>query len=429
MFHLTDSYKFSHYLQYPKNAKKIHCYLSARGSNDGFDKVFFTGLKYNLQYILSMLQVNQADHCTLFNKLLLNRLRNTVEQHGLPCNMDGFDKLLSKEHLPINIYAVKENELYDISTPLLVVENTDDKFYWLPSFLETYLLKLWYPTTIATRCYYIKQMIMSFYEKAGADVSGVDYAYHNFGDRGSSSVESALIGGLAHLTQFKGTDNFVAIYAGGIGYSVPASEHSTITSWGKENEFKAMENLLETFKYYPIVACVSDSYDIYKATDFQTSGTMKARIESKEYPTWVIRPDSGEPIEVISKMLEIFDKNQVAFSINDKGYKLYNKYRILWGDGITAKQIENILQHFTNKMLSPANFVFGSGGDLMQNCNRDTLKFAYKTSAICLDIDGQEVWQDVYKDPITDKSKTSIKGRIDTSKMDLVYSAESGLLI
>jgi len=421
MFYLTDSYKFSHYLQYHKNTKKIHCYLSARGSDEGFKKVFFTGLKEHL-YGLNTYQNGLID----WQKL--------VEQHGLPYNKEGFDglNLQNKKghiHLPINIYAVKENELHDISQPLLVVENTDNDYFWLPSFLETYLLKLWYPTTIATRCYYIKQMITSFYQKAGEDVAGVDFAYHNFGDRGSSSVESAKIGGMAHLTQFKGTDNFNAVLHAKTGFSVPASEHSTITSWGREREFMAMENLLETFKYYPIVACVSDSYDIYKATDFQTSGSMKDRIESNSYPIWVIRPDSGNPIEVITKMLEIFDKNKVQFTTNDKGYKLFKKYRILWGDGITAKQIENILQHFTDKMFSPANFVFGSGGDLMQNCSRDTLKFAYKTSAICLNVDGKEIWQDVYKDPITDSGKKSIKGRIDTSKMDLVYSAKDGILI
>ncbi len=64
------------------------------------------------------------------------------------------------------------------------------------------------------------------------------------------------------------------------GFSLPGAEHSTITSWNKEREADAYRNILtkvsfscsvshlhyESFPFqFPtgIVACVSDSYDIW----------------------------------------------------------------------------------------------------------------------------------------------------------------------
>jgi nicotinamide phosphoribosyltransferase len=53
------------------------------------------------------------------------------------------------------------------------------------------------------------------------------------------------------------------------------------------------------------------------------------------------------------------------------------------------------------------NWNFGMGGALLQQINRDTLRFALKCSAI--DINGQ--WHDVYKQPVTDPGKDSRAGR------------------
>jgi len=47
-------------------------------------------------------------------------------------------------------------------------------------------------------------------------------------------------------------------------FSIPASEHSTITAWGEAHELDAYANILENCPE-GLVACVSDSYDIYNA--------------------------------------------------------------------------------------------------------------------------------------------------------------------
>lgn len=414
LINLSDSYKFSHFLQYPKGTEYIHSYLMSRGGE--YDEIVMHGLGYILKKYLTV----------KIDKYLIAEAGKLSQQHGIPFNMEGW-KYIERELkgiLPIEIKALSEGTIAKPNQPLLTIENTDPNCAWLVGYLETLLLKIWYPITVASKSRAVKQMLLKHWEKTADDVAGVDFAYHNFGDRGSTSVEAAAIGGVAHLTQFKGTDNFNCLghsnqyYDGKYqGYSIPATEHSTVTSWGRENEFEMIENYLETYKSYPIIACVLDSYDIYKAVDFVTSGTMKEKIESADYPVFAIRPDSGDPREVIGEITQIMIKNGVKYTINSKGYKVFDKYRIIWGDGITLSMINDILLLANIFEFSAQNFAFGSGGDLMQNVNRDTCKFAIKCSAI--KVNGE--WRDVYKDPITDPGKKSLRGRIESPDFVTVF--------
>jgi nicotinamide phosphoribosyltransferase len=405
IINLTDSYKFSHFNQYPKGTEIIHSYMSSRGGE--YDEMVFFGLKYYIEKYLK----------SKINKLDLAKAYVISKEHGVPFNRNGWEYIFHKYNgsLPIKIKALPEGSIFKPHESILTIENTDPNCAWLVGWLETLLMKIWYPTTIASKSYHVKKMLKEYWNKTSDNPEGVDFAFHNFGDRGSSSIESAAIGGVAHLTQFKGTDNFNCLnlakefYPDLVGFSIPATEHSTVTSWGRENEFEMIENYLETYKNSPIIACVLDSYDIYKAVDFVTSGKMKEKIESDDYPIFVIRPDSGDTVNVIATIIKIMEQNGVKQTKNSKGYYVYDKYRIIWGDGISPEQINIILGTFCNDkyQLSAENFAFGSGGDLMQNVNRDTCKFAIKCSAI--KVKGE--WRDVYKDPITDQGKKSLKGR------------------
>jgi nicotinamide phosphoribosyltransferase len=413
---LTDSYKLSHFNQYPKGTETIHSYMSSRGGE--YEELVFFGLTYYLKKYLSksidIKDVIEAEEYAI--------------AHGLPFNREGWDKIFTEHngYLPVVIKSLQEGSIFKPQEPILTIENTDPECAWLVGHLETLLMKIWYPITVATKSYRAKKMLKKYWDETSDNLDGVDFAFHNFGDRGSSSVESAAIGGLAHLTQFKGTDNFNSLslakeyYPDIFGFSIPATEHSTVTSWGRENEFNMIENYLEAYKGSPLIACVLDSYDIYKAVDFVTSGKMKEKIESDDYPIFVIRPDSGDPIEVIEKILVIMINNEVGFKINYKKHLVFDKYRIIWGDGVTLENIKEILEHFSGNFdikISSENFAFGSGGDLMQNVNRDTCKFAIKCSAIR--VNGE--WRDVYKDPITDPGKKSLRGIQENSRFKTVF--------
>jgi nicotinamide phosphoribosyltransferase len=262
-----------------------------------------------------------------------------------------------------------------------------------------------------------------------------EYAYHNFGSRSTTSLEHDMIAGYAHLTQFKGTDSFSSLffcekyYNQGkepAGYSVLATEHSVTTMNGVENEEEFVYKTLLNNPNSPIISFVGDSYDIYKFTSFVTNpnGRIRQLLDKRENQKLVIRPDSGEPIEVLSKIVATMDNND-CFDTKIKDKLLSTKYCILWGDGITLETIEYILKHFTKEGYTAENFIFGSGTDLVNSKDRDTYGFAIKCSSVTLK-NGVEL--DVFKDPITAPNKKSKRGRIETAVNQLTktYRAVCG---
>ena len=404
----ADSYKYSQPSQYPLDVVSMYDYVEARGGE--YSKVVWDGMQYYVKAYL-------MNPITFYD---VEKASRKAEKHGEPFDYDGWMYIVEKHKgfLPIRVKSIPEGSVVPTQIPLSTIESTDKKVFWVAGFVETLLMKVWYPTTIASKSYAVRKMLEGYAEKYSDSLDGVAFQYHNFGDRGSSSVESAAIGGMAHLTQFFGTDNFNCLDfiedyydVECAGYSIVASEHSTVTSWGKSYEFNMIEHHLETHKARPIIACVLDSYDIYNATRKVTSGEFKRKIESDDYPTFVMRPDSGDAVEVVTGMLEICNQNNVAYTINSKELKVMKKYRIIYGDGISPAVIAKILDVAISMGYAPDNFAFGSGGDLMQNVNRDTCKFAIKCSNVIL-ADG--TMREVFKDPITDSGKKSKKGRVTT---------------
>ena len=409
----TDSYKASHYLQYPPKSEFVSSYVEARGGE--YEEVLFFGLQVFIkEYLL-----------TPFTQSDIDEAKDIFEAHGVPFNIEGWQYILDKYngYLPIEIEAIPEGVVVPTKTALVQVINTDPKLPWLTSYIETSLLRaIWYPTTVATVSWRIKRLIREYLEETSESVGGLEFKLHDFGSRGVSSKESAEIGGMAHLINFMGTDTISAIVSAKryynckmAGFSIPAAEHSTITSWGRDGEVDAYRNMLKQFaKPNSLVAVVSDSYDIYNAVSKIWGEELKQEvIDSKA--TLIIRPDSGEPKEVVVEILKrLYEK--FGGSINKKGYiVLNNSVRVIQGDGIEESSIKEILENMKKHNFSADNIAFGMGGALLQKPNRDTLSFAMKASAIR--VDGK--WRDVYKDPITDSGKRSKKGRLAVVKESL----------
>ena len=201
---MTDSYKASHYLQYPPNTTKIYSYIESRGGK--FDNLVFFGL----QYVLKILEKG-------FTLPDVQEAHELFKLQGLPFNKDGFEYIIKKHdgQLPIKIKDMPEGFIVPIRTPLLSIENTDPSCPWITTYLETMLLRgIWYPTTVATYSYHIKQIIKGYMEETSDDMETLPFKLHDFGARGVSSHESAGIGGLAHLVNFIGSDTVEAIKVG-----------------------------------------------------------------------------------------------------------------------------------------------------------------------------------------------------------------------
>lgn len=399
----SDSYKYSQWNQYPPGTSTVYSYIESRGGK--WDATVFFGLQAFLKEYLAR-PITQAD---------IDEAEAIITAHGEPFNRAGWEYILKTYggKLPVVIKAVPEGTVVPIKNVLVTIENTDPQCWWLTSFLETALLRaVWYPTTVATNSYESKKIILDYLEKTG-DPSLIDFKLHDFGARGVSSMESAGLGGAAHLINFMGTDTVTGLlyakeyYNGGIaGFSIPAMEHSTVTSWGRDHEVDAYRNMVQKHgKPGGLVACVSDSYDIFNACKLW--GTELKDDVLMSGATVVVRPDSGNPSDVVVKCLHILEK-YFGSTKNSKGYMVLNNVRVIQGDGIDHTTIRSILFSMEIAGFSADNVAFGQGGALLQQVNRDTMQFAMKCSAA--EINGK--WVDVYKDPITDSAKASKKGRV-----------------
>lgn len=407
----TDSYKLSHFQQYPPGTRAVSAYVEARTGGD-VDHVVFFGLQMFLLDHLSR-RVTPAD---------IDEAEAIATVHGLPFNRAGWE-LVVKRHggrLPLKIEALPEGAVVPAGIPLVQVRTTDPDLFWLATYIETAMLRaIWYPSTVATISHAVKQTIRAALEKSAEPESAkavLPFRLHDFGARGTTSREQAGIGGLAHLVNFMGTDTLTALlYARRFydepmaGYSIPAAEHATMTAWGEAGEVDAFRNMIRRFGGPgKLVAVVSDSYDIYRAVEQHWGRTLRDDVRAMG-GTLVVRPDSGDPTIVPIDVIEMLG-DSFGFSVNAKGYKVLSpEVRVIQGDGVNPDSIRVILERLLAKGWSAENIAFGMGAALLQKVNRDTLRFAMKANARQ---DGEGRWHDLAKAPKTDASKASKAGRL-----------------
>lgn len=406
---LGDAYKYSHHKFYPDGMTKMGSYLESRGGK--FNETVFYGLQWFMKQYLEGVAITREDVDEAYDYL------GTV--HGVFGREDVFDRTkfdyIVEHHggrLPIKIKAVPEGSVVGVKNVLLYIENTDPKCSWLTNFLETLILQVWYPITVATLSREVKKIVNNAWDETTDFDSEtkeflMEYVLNDFGFRGVSSVQSAEIGGSAHLVNFRGSDTTAAsrliceyydtdtVY----GQSVPATEHSIMTLLGKEGEVDMMRRVLEK---YPtgIVACVSDTFGIMNAVKNLWGKELKAEILSRPNEPanqLVIRPDSGH---VINTLIMVFDSlfETFGYTTNSKGFKvLPPQVRIIQGDGVNIDSIAGVYEMMKERKISAENIVFGMGGKLLQaGIDRDTQNFATKC---CFSIiDGKEI--DVAKSPI-----------------------------
>lgn len=403
----TDSYKVSMWKQYPPGTEIVYSYVEARGGI--YDQVVVFGVQSFIKnYLVEPVTVDEV--------MLANQYWTA---HGEPFNLEGWMYIATElgGRLPVEIRCVPEGSVVPAGNVLCVIENTDTKVPWLTTWIETALLRaLWYPSSVATQSREIKRVIKGYLEKSG-DPTTVDFKLHDFGARGANSNESASLGAAAHLISFKGTDTMVGVlramndYGAKLadtGFSIPAAEHSTITSWGRSNEAKAYANMVTQFSNPgSIYAVVSDSYNIFDACSMWASEPMRSHVVNSG-GTLVVRPDSGDPVLVLSSCISILAEGY-GFTLNEKGYKVLNNVRLIWGDGINRHTIEDIYAELVDVLgWSADNFAFGMGAALLNTIQRCDLDWAMKCSSVRVN----GIWRDVFKDPVTDSNKRSKRGRV-----------------
>jgi nicotinamide phosphoribosyltransferase len=403
---LTDAYKVTHWRMLPDGLQTVYSYTESRGGK--FHSTIFFGLQVYLKEYFSgkILEAWMIDEAKPFWAKVFG--------DDTYFNETGWRRLLEKHNgrLPIKVKAVPEGTLVPTSNVLVTVENTDPEFPWLPGWCETLMFQaIWYGTTVATKSFFIKRLIKHFADMTGEEVS--PFHLNDFGFRGASSLQTSGIGAAGHLVNFLGTDTSEGILCAMeyydtdvCGFSVAASEHSTMLMYGPDGELAGYKNILKKFPKGTL-SLVGDTYDYFHSTEHYIGGALKEEILARDGKV-VARPDSGDPPAVSLKSLRIlWDRFQGT--INKRGYMILNpKVGIIYGDAMDYDPINSVLQAVTTGGFGISNIIFGAGGAILQKVDRDTQKMAHKASQGIF-ADGTVL--NTRKTVVTDISKQSKAGR------------------
>ena len=424
----TDSYKFSHPAQYPDGADNMVSYIESRGGK--YDEVVFFGLQLILkEYFMQPITEEQVRNLIEFEQEHMAGNVTSLFEKALMVVVDKYDG-----KLPIEIRAVEEGNVVPVGNVLVTITLTvnDPDVFFLVSYFETKLMRLWSTSTVATYSYHIRKIIQAGLEKSSMDPeSELPFKLNNFGSRGVSVCEASAFLSAAHLTCFQGSDStigaMVVKYAYGCemaAYNIPATEHSTTTAHGISRESDVIDKMFDSYaKPGAMFATVIDSYDAIRFIDVYGPKYRERLISSGAI--WVFRPDSCDPVQM---PLECVRRLESIFGsvTNQKGYKVLNNVRVIQGDGIDADDVSEIINALHAEGYSLTNMAFGMGGSLLQKHNRDDQKFAQKCCAIR--VNGE--WRDVFKNPSVYDEKWN---RVDSAsfkkskagRLELMYNTQT----
>lgn len=417
-----DSYKVDHFLELPENTKYTWVTVVPRKPSKYADKIVAVGQTF-IAEVFANVRITYE---------MIDEAEMEVNQQGYEFNRAGWEAIVRDfgGRLPLAIYAVEEGRIVKPQTPILGIVNTDDRFAWLPAYVETITQStIWKMSTVASTCRAARVTIAEFMEMTGADMSMLSYKLHNFGDRGADSPDEApVLAGIAHATVFDGSDctranrYIKSMYRTEKAYtsSVEATEHSVMCAnsdaVNKDDRGAAimainrLKKVVERTKRgigIPLLSVVIDTYDSrrfvreYMGTDYKDDIINSGGV-------MVFRPDSGNPqIEpgLVGKDIE----DTFGVTVNEKGYKvLHPATAVIQGDGLRIDTMRGILQGWVDAGFSMDKFTLGMGGGVTHEGGRDDFSFSMKATATN---DGTG-WRRLLKEPITDVGKKSLSGLV-----------------
>lgn len=424
---------------YPQGTETVYSTWTPRASRmKGVDEVvWFGGQAFYQEYLIDLFNEHffsrpKVDVIAEYVRIIKFTLgdQNPETQH--------LEDLHDLGYLPLSIKALPEGTVVPLRTPVMTIQNTNPKFFWLTNFVESLAsCELWQPSTSATIAREYKKMMDKYcLLTAGEEMLWFTaFQGHDFSMRGMSSLRSAMLSGMGHMVGgFVGTDTIPAIpaleyYYGAniekemVGTSVPATEHSIQCSYG--DDYAYLKRMLTEVHPSGIVSIVSDGYDFWDVIGRVVPSLKKEIMARKGNPIVdkvVIRPDSGDPVLIVCG-----DPNAPAGSLERKGavealwdifggtttkqgYKVLDSHiGLIYGDAITLLRAKEIFERLMAKGFASVNLVMGIGSYSYQYNTRDTFGFALK-STLCV-INGEE--KQIFKNPKTDDGiKKSQKGKV-----------------
>jgi nicotinamide phosphoribosyltransferase len=422
---LTDSYKATHFLQYPPDVQRLVAYGEFRaglktddddgdgGDRDGGGAPLFPlpsttaspaaaaaaaaiasppakdtrFVWFGIRYIVEQYLCRRWTEADVAAAAAFFATHRAPGQTPFPFPRDLFLRFVreNRGYFPVTLRALPEGTVAHARVPVYQIE-AEAPYAPLCTFLETLLTTCWYPATVATLSRRVRDAIERAFELSGGDLGADDplvpSRLHDFGMRACTCVEQSVLGGCAHLLSFDGTDTLpAAFYAqfslnGGrpVGGSIPATEHSVMTAW--PDEAGAVLNMIERFGDGAF-ACVMDSYDYGAALKEVLPAVAGAKSAKGPGGFMVLRPDSGDPADAVVEALEACAR-VFGCDANAKGFKVLRGCGVIQGDGMTPRAVRRVLARALAAGFSASNVAFGMGGGLLQKVNRDSMSFATK---------------------------------------------------
>lgn len=432
---IADFYKISHRLSYPENTELIYSTWTPRTSRlANVENVVAFGFQSFIKtYLVKFFNENffhqSKDSIVRDYKRVIKNTLGVADP-----DTSHIEELHDLGYLPLSIKALPEGTLTPLRVPMLTVQNTHPKFFWLTNYIETLAsCELWQAATSATLAFEYRKILDKYSMETVGNTDFVMFQGHDFSMRGMSSLNSAVNSGMGHLLSFSGTDTIPAIQAAEylynaniekelIGTSIPATEHSVQCTYG--DDMKYFENMITKVHPNGFVSIVSDGYDFWDVIG-NVLPALKDKIMARSGGPMgdrvVIRPDSGDPVLIVcgdpNGKTELERKGAVEAlwdifggTVTDKGFKLLDSHiGLIYGDAITLTRAEAICKKLKAKGFASINCVFGIGSYTYQFNTRDTFGFALKSTMAVINGDEKQI----FKDPKTDNGiKKSQKGAV-----------------
>ncbi|AUG85159.1 nicotinamide phosphoribosyl transferase [Vibrio phage Ceto] len=469
---ITDGYKVFHPFAYRLGTTHVYSNGTARFNKhsnvpNNAEIVHF-GIQMALQKLNTLWNENFFKHP---KEAVLAEYQRVISGYlGKKISVDHIAKLHDVGYLPIEVKSLPEGSLVPYGVPPYTIHNTVEGLGWVTNLLETpFSAEYWPAVTSATTAFAYR----SRFEQVPALRAGgmIKFMGHDFSARGLWGMFAPEQNG--HLTSFVGTDSMVSGLAMEQYYdaridkelvmaSVDATEHSVMCSYETENELESLIHLISNVTPNGIISIVSDTWDFWQLVT-QYLPQIKDLIMSRD-GTVVIRPDSGDPVEILCGLEkhpyfydtidEAYAKLDGFFEVEGKVVDIAGQWRrasinldgrvgfgkpipehevkglveCLWdtfggtevdglrlldshigaiyGDSITLERQDQIINRLIAKGFVPS-VVLGIGSFTYQYVTRDTHGFAIKATDIQV---GEGNHIAISKDPKTDQSKKSAKG-------------------
>jgi nicotinamide phosphoribosyltransferase len=464
---LLDFYKTFHSLAYKEGVSEVVINFTARsGQHSNISR----GKSYRwagLQGFIDEIIVQE------WGKFFAAKKEDAVADYkrvnegglGVPCDTSTLEALHDLGYMPLEFRALLEGMEVPYGVSAMTCRNTHPDFFFLPNMIETILSSEIWPvqTSLTTAVEYMKT-VKEFAKIDGTPDFLIPFLCHDFSMRGMMGGRmegGASLSGLGHLMSgFVGSDTIPAAlkaeknYGAYLGLdrpfetiaSVPATEHSVQCSF--DNDDLAYFRHCMRVSPTGILSLVSDGYDFWKLVT-EILPQLKNDILARDGKI-VIRPDSGDPVKVITGYTEdeiirqedgrIFVRTPLddpshpdhhktrmvtqlqeyevkglievlyeLFGGTDGAYKMLDEHiGAIYGDSITLACQRQIYERLHAKGFAVGNIVLGVGSFTYQHVTRDTHGSAVKATNMIIDGVDTPISKEVKGDVI----KKSAKGRL-----------------